>query len=122
MGDFQEVYDQFKDTDLNWMMVNGTDGQYETREKANKLFTDNGYTMPIYFDEALSGKDGVDVQSSAAANYPIQGYPTTAFIDRSGGVAGVYTGALDKETLKKLVEFIMDDNNIGKPLKDALKK
>lgn len=111
----------FKDTDLNWMMVNGTDGQTETREKATKVFTDGNYTMPIYFDEALSGKDGVDIMDSAAANYPIQGYPTTVFIDRAGNVAGAYTGKMDAKTLQKLVEFLMDDENIGKPLADALK-
>lgn len=121
MGDFQEVYDEFKNTDLNWMMINGTDGNMETRERASKVFTDNGYTMPIYFDEGLSGKDDLEIQKSAAANYPLKGYPTTVFIDRGGNVAGIYTGALNKETLKKLVAFIMDDANVGRPLQDALK-
>lgn len=119
MVDFQNVYDKYKDTDLNLMMINGTDGQRETRELADQLFDENGYSMPIYYDEALAGKGELDINQSANAAYRITGYPTTAFIDREGNLAGYYTGALDKKRLEKLVEFLMDDNNIGKPLADA---
>lgn len=122
MGDFQKVYEEFEDTDIHFMMINGTDGRMETREKAIKYWTDNGYTMPIYFDEAMAGRDGLTINDSANAQYPIQGYPTTVFVDREGNIAGIAPGMLHGDQLRLLVEFIMDDANIGRPLTDALKK
>ncbi len=122
MGDFQEVFDEFKDTDLKFVMINGTDGRMETREIATKYWNDNSFTMPIFFDEAMAGRDGLELNVSANAQYPIQGYPTTVFVDREGNIAGIAPGMLHGDQLKLLVEFIMDDANIGRPLTDALKK
>ena len=77
--------------------------------------------MPIYYDEALMGKDGSDIMESANAAYRISGYPSTVFVDRDGYVVGIYTGALDEARLTKLVDFIMDESNSGKSMEDALK-
>lgn len=121
MPDFQTVYDNYRDKGMNFMMVAGTDGQRETRESAKKLFDDNGYTMPIYYDEALMGRDDLDMMQSANAAYRISGYPSTVFIDSDGNVAGIYTGALDEGRLTKLVDFLLDESNNGKSLELALK-
>lgn len=121
MPDFQKAYDNYKDQDVNFMMIAGTDGQRETRESARALFEKEGYTMPIYYDEALMGKDGSDIMESANAAYRISGYPSTVFVDRDGYVVGIYTGALDEARLTKLVDFIMDESNSGKSMEDALK-
>lgn len=121
MPDFQRVYDNYKDKDITFMMIAGTDGQRETRETAKALFDEEGFTMPIYYDEALMGKDDLDVMASANAAYRISGYPSTVFVDSDGFVAGIYTGALDEARLTKLVDFLMDENNNGKSLEDAFK-
>lgn len=121
MPDFQKVYDKYKDENITFMMIDGTDGKRETRESADKLFEENAYTMPIYYDEALMGRDGLDIMVSANAAFRISGYPSTVFIDSEGYVSGIYTGALDEARLTKLVDFMLDESNNGKSLEEALK-
>ncbi len=120
MPDFQKVYEEYKDTDLNFMMINATDGQMETRAKGEQFIEENGYSFPVYYDEAISGRDGLTISDSANAVYGISGLPSTLFIDREGNVVGLYSGVMDEARLKKVIEFIMDDANIGKSLADAL--
>lgn len=120
MDGFQKVYDEYKGKDVVFMMVNATDGQMETKEKAVKYIKDNGYTMPFYIDEALSGKDGLDVSHSANGVYGVSSYPTTIFINSEGNIAGGAPGMLNEDQFRKLVEFVSDDANIGRPIAEAL--
>lgn len=122
MGDFQKVYDEYSGKGLNMMMINATDGNRESREDADKYFAKEGYSMPILYDEALAGRDGIDIEQSANLSFGVMGYPTTVFIDKGGNLAGAHTGPLDEANLKKIVEFIMDDANTGKSLAEAFGK
>lgn len=121
MPDFQEVYDKYKGQNIEFMMIAGTDGKRETRETADSFLKENTYNLPVYYDEALFNRDGLDVLDSANAAYMISGYPSTVFVDSDGNVAGIYSGALDQARLTKLVEFIMDENNNQKSMDEALK-
>lgn len=121
MPDFQNVYDKYKDENIVFMMVAGTDGQRETRESADKYLESNSYTLPIYYDEALVGRDNLDILESANAAYMVSGYPSTVFVDSDGYLVGIYTGALDEGRLTKVVDFIMDEANNGKSLEEAFK-
>ena len=121
MPDFQGVYDKYKDEGIEFIMLAGTDGQRETRETADVFLEKNPYTFPVYYDEALWGRDNLDILESANAAYMVSGYPSTAFVDSDGYLLGIYTGALDEGRLTKLVDFLLDENNNGKSMEEALR-
>lgn len=107
MGDFQEIYDEYKDTDLKIMMINATDGQNETIESALKYIQEGGYTLPYYFDQAMSEKDGTKISDSALVNYQVPAYPATVFIDREGNVFKSQMGLMHKDDIKKVLDELL---------------
>lgn len=72
-----------------FMMVDLVDGQRETQEKGQKYVKDQGYDLPIYFDN----------EQQAASAYGISSIPDTLFIDSDGNIINAYQGAIDEETL-----------------------
>lgn len=98
MPDFEEVYTQLKD-EVEFMMINLTDGYRETKSSAQKFITESGYTFPIYFDTT----------QQAATDYRAYSIPLTIFIDKDGYLAQMddgygnkvagFQGAINKETL-----------------------
>ncbi len=95
MPHFNEVYADEKDN-VVFMMVDMVDGQRETQEKGQQYVIDQGFDLPIYFDN----------QQQAAAAYGISSIPTTVFIDKDGNIVTGYQGAIDKETLLKGIDLI----------------
>jgi len=96
MQDFDEVYADVKD-DVVFMMVNLTDGQWETESTANEYIDEQGYSFPVYFD----------IDRDAAYTYGITSIPITLFIDSEGYISKGYRGMLDKETIEKELALIM---------------
>ena len=88
MPDFDEVYRQLGD-EVEFMIVNLTDGEVETMATAGNFIDSMGYTFPVYFD----------ITSDAAYTYGIQSIPTTFFISARGNFVAYAEGALDYETL-----------------------
>ena len=88
MPDFEELYKEYGDK-INFLMVNMTDGNQETKYKASKHISDNGYTFPVYYD----------TETEAAYAYGVSSIPATYFIDSEGYPVVYGVGALDKETL-----------------------
>ena len=88
MPDFDEVCRLLGD-EVVFMMVNLTDGRYETAESATAFIDSMGYAFPVYLD--LSG--------DAAYYYGIESIPTTFFISARGNFVAYASGALDYETL-----------------------
>ena len=88
MPDFEELYKEYGDK-INFIMVNMTDGNQETKDKASKHISDNGYTFPVYYD----------TETEAAYAYGVSSIPATYFIDSEGYPVVYGVGALDKETL-----------------------
>ena len=95
MPDFQEVYDEMGE-DIQFLLINMTDGSKETIETAQSYIQSNGYTFPVFYDLAFD----------AAAQYGAQYLPTTFFIDAEGNVIGQYTSAMNKETMLKGIDLI----------------
>ena len=52
MPDFEEVYLEMGD-EVNFLMVNMTDGSRETVEMASTYIADSGYTFPVYYDTQM---------------------------------------------------------------------
>lgn len=70
---FQAAYEEYGD-EINFLMVNMTDGQRETVEKASEYIADGGYTFPVYYDSDMD----------AAYTYGVRYLPTTYFADSEG--------------------------------------
>ena len=88
MPDFEEVYREMGD-DVVFMIVNLTDGTYETMASAQSFINSMGYTFPVYFD----------LTEEAAYTYGIVSIPTTYFISARGNLVAYAQGAIDHETL-----------------------
>lgn len=95
MPDFEERYKALG-TDIQFMMVNLTDGRNETVEKAGEFIQGQGYTFPVFFDQ-----DG-----TAAQTYGIYSIPTSFFIDDAGNVVAQATGAISADVLQRGIDMI----------------
>ena len=99
MPDFDEMYQELGD-EVNFFMVNMTDGSRETVEAAKKFIEDSGYSFPIYFDTDLD----------AAMTYGVNSLPSTYFIDAEGYAIARGQGAIDAETLKYGIDMISGES------------
>lgn len=95
MPNFQSVY-ATHGKDVEFMMVNLTDGHNETVEKAKKYIADNGFTFPVYFDTL----------NNASRTYMIGSIPLTLFIDEYGQLVKSHVGALTKDDLHRYIHLI----------------
>lgn len=96
MPHIEELYKEYGENsgDVVFLGVAGPGGQ-ETDQAGIESFLDqNGYTFPTVFD--TTGQ----VQSQ----YYISAFPTTFMIDKEGRVYGYISGALDKATMKDIIE------------------
>ena len=97
LPDFEKMYLE-KGEELNFMMVDMTDGYQETREKGESYIKEQGFTFPLYFD----------LDQDAAYTYGIQSLPTTVFYDREGNMITYAMGMIDYETLLKGIDMITE--------------
>ncbi|MDR0382326.1 MAG: TlpA family protein disulfide reductase [Oscillospiraceae bacterium] len=97
MADFNRVYEETGD-DIHFMMVDLVGGR-ETRESGEAYVTEQGFTFPVYYD----------LEQDAALTYGITAIPTSLFLDAQGNVVTGTQGAIDEETLRAVVEFLLED-------------
>ena len=95
MPDFQALYEEKKD-EINFMMINQTDGQQETRQTAQEFLTETGYTFPVYFDTGLD----------AGYLYGVSALPATLFIDKVGYVIYGRLGQISGEELRAYADLL----------------
>ena len=94
MPDFNKAYAE--NPDVVFLMVNVTDGVYETVDKAKAFVAEQGYDFDIYFD----------VLGEAVEAYGVTGYPTTVFVSANGDVVAKEVGMISYETLIKGLSLI----------------
>ena len=82
--------------EVQFLMVNVTDGGRETVETASAFIAGEGYTFPVFYDTAYSA-------SSAYGAYSL---PTTIFINAEGHAIAQAVGAIDSATLQKGIDMI----------------
>lgn len=99
MPDFNEAFATYKD-EINFLMVNMTDGSRETVETASSFIAKSGYIFPVYYD----------TEYSAAITYSVSSLPTTYFINAQGELVAHARGAIDADTLQKGINMIYNDN------------
>ncbi len=96
--DFQATYEKLGG-DVQFIMLNATDGMQETKEGAMKFIKEQGYTLPIYFDTQMQG----------SYLYSIYSLPTTFFINAKGEVVAYAQGMIDAETLEYGISMIYEE-------------
>lgn len=94
MPEFQEAQKEYAESGDDVVML--TVNVQEDEETVKKYLSDNGITLPVLID-----KDG-----SIAAAYGVNGFPTTYIIRKDGTLYKYAPGAIDKKTLKKMVDEI----------------
>lgn len=95
MPDFEEMYKTYGE-EVQFVMVNMTDGSQETVESATQFITEKGYTFPVYYDTKMEG----------AYYYSVYSLPTTYLIDTEGHVSASNKGMISGENLQKGIEAI----------------
>ena len=95
MPEFNAAWEEL-DGEVQFLMVNMTDGARETVESAREYVEGEGFTFPVLFD----------TKSEAAIAYSAYSLPTTYFIDADGYVTARAVGAIDGETLQKGLDLI----------------
>ena len=95
MPDFQEKYLELGE-EVQFLLVNMTDGGRETVDTAANFIENAGYTFPVFYDT-----DGM-----AATVYGVYSIPTTYFIDAEGYAIARAPGAIDAQILQQGIDLI----------------
>ena len=95
MPDFQKAYEDLGE-EIHFIMVNVTDGSWDTVDSASAFIAENNYTFPVFYDTDIS----------AASAYGVSSLPTTYFIDAEGNGVAYGMGAMDLETLMSGIDMI----------------
>jgi thiol-disulfide isomerase/thioredoxin len=99
LPDFQAAYEKYGE-DVEFILLNMTDGRKETVETASSFMEKEGYTMPVYFDT---------VEMQGSYTYGVNSIPTTFFISAEGEVIAYASGMLDAETLEYGISMILEE-------------
>ena len=87
MPDFERARQE--NPDVLFLMVNATDGEYETVDSAKAFIESNGYGFEVVFDTT----------GQAQNTYHVTGFPITYFIDEVGNLVAYARGAISYNTL-----------------------
>lgn len=104
MPHFQAMYDEYGD-DVNFIMLNATDGIREKKQDADEFIAETGYTFPVLYDFAPEA--GRDVFQLGAYVYGISSLPTTLFIDADGFIESGVRGPISEEQLESRIGEII---------------
>ena len=96
MPDFDKQYKVLGDK-VHFVMVNVTDGYWDTLESAQKFVAENGYSFPVYFDTEVS----------AAMAYGVTALPSTYFIDAEGALVARANGMITEKMLQQGLDMIL---------------
>ena len=77
-------------------MVNMTGGR-ETKEQAEALIRQEGYSFPVYYD----------LDQDAAITYGVNSLPITLFLDAEGRGIAQARGTINRETLQRGIDMIL---------------
>lgn len=98
MPDFQKFYESHGDQ-VNFVIVNLTDGQQETVESASTFIQEKGYTFPVYYDTDID----------AAMKYGVNAVPVSYFIDAEGYFVAWAQGALSSDMLQQGMDMLLGE-------------
>lgn len=96
MPEFQKFYDTYGEQ-INFVVVNLTDGYQETKETASAYVEKQGYTFPVYYDTDVDG----------ASAYGVNAVPVTYFIDAEGYLKAGAQGALSASRFQQGIDLLL---------------
>ncbi len=82
--------------EVQFLMVNMTGGR-ETKEQAEALIRQEGYSFPVYYD----------LDQDAAITYGVNSLPITLFLDAEGRGIAQARGTINRETLQRGIDMIL---------------
>ena len=94
--EFIDAYKKYGE-EVEFLMVNLTDGQTDTVESVKEFVTKNKYDFPLYFD----------TEYSATNAYQIYSIPQTLFVDEKGNIQNLYIGMIDGRVLEKEISNML---------------
>lgn len=97
MPDFQEAFEEYGDQ-IQFMMVNLTDGSQETVESASEFIKSQGYTFPVFYDTEMS----------AAMAYGASSIPASYFVNADGNLKAYAVGMIDRNALDTGIGMILE--------------
>ena len=95
---FENAYKKYGDR-VQFLMVNMTDGSYETVGKAGSFIEKNGYTFPVFYDKDFG----------AAIAYSVTSIPVTVFVDREGNLVQHRVGGMNESMLTEYIENLLGE-------------
>ena len=98
MPDFNEKYLEIGE-EVQFLIINMTDGSRETVETASAFIAEQGYSFPVFYD----------TDQDASAIYGVYSLPTTYFIDANGNAIARATGVISAEILQRGIDMIISD-------------
>ena len=93
---FDAAYKEYGD-EVEFMMVNLTDGYNDIPEKVAEFVDANGYSFPIYHD----------LEQNAARVYSVYSIPMTLFVNADGSIYDTVIGAMNEKSFMVRLEAIM---------------
>lgn len=97
LGAFEEMYSKYGDQ-VEFMMVNLTDGYRETIQSVSEFVEENSYDFPVYYD----------TKSSGAYAYSVYSIPFTVMVDAHGNVFNAHTGAMSAQMLENYIVSLLE--------------
>lgn len=98
MPEIQSFYESYGDQ-IQFLIVNLTDGSRETVDTASAFIAEQGYTFPVYYDTEMEG----------AIAYGVNAIPVTYFIRADGTLAAWTQGAMTDTQLQKGIDLLLED-------------
>lgn len=96
---FEKLYTIYGEN-VEFVMVNLTDGYSQIKEDVKVFIDENKYTFPVYYD----------IDLSAANAYNIYSIPETIFIDKNGNITYNHVGLISETLLEeKIKELIVEE-------------
>lgn len=92
---FQAAYDTYGG-EIDFMMVNLTDGRSDTVDSVKDFVSNNGYSFPVYFD----------TEFEAAIAYNVSAIPMTVLIGADDAVITNHIGSMDADTLESYIALL----------------
>ena len=96
LGDFDAMYEKYGE-EVQFMMVDLTDGDSETIEGAEAFVKENAYSFPVFYDT-----EGQGVRA-----YGISAIPQTFVISEQGEIAASFYGMTTGEELEKQLKKLL---------------
>ena len=104
MPDIENAYREYGD-EIQFILVNLTDGDSETVATASGYISEQGYTFPVYYDIVQEGASTL----AGATAYNVTSIPITYFIDAEGNILAYASGMMSASRLQSGIDLLLPE-------------